>query len=413
MKMQHFGLAVAALASVSAFAAGGSEADKPMGFRFFNRHLTVKPYVALSYTYDSNVDGTHKADGDGIFCVNPGADFEWLGDRWALAGSLWYRWNTYCRNNGNMGNHGVGESLAYKWATSGAGEKGWSLILGERFQLINQSDGIDHGSGRGIWRDRQMVNVNGAIERRFTSRWHADLMGQYDWLDYDNDKKKYAPLYGWSEWSVGAEAGYAASPWTDMLVAFGYSDYTHDGSHGYRNYSNDSHSWTVQGGVGTRATEKITYRALMGASWLEYGGHSGADAGWTYSLSANWRATRQLSFSALGSSYYQPSERSLGQAVKVYALSGGVSYLTLGDRVTLHANVAIRHDETVYNDRYLTSRNDYDEDLMTFRVGANYTLNRWVSAYANFHWSESWTSAHRDDYDYHRYAGTVGLRFHY
>ena len=43
--------AVAGLA-VSAVAAGGSEADKPQGFRFFNQHLTIKPYVAVSYTYD-------------------------------------------------------------------------------------------------------------------------------------------------------------------------------------------------------------------------------------------------------------------------------------------------------------------------------------------------------------------------
>ncbi len=404
--------AVASVVAAAVFAEGGSEADKPQGFRFFNQHLTVKPYVALSYTYDSNFDTTHKAEGDSIFCVNPGADFIWHGDRWSLAGTAWYRWNSYAHNNGNMGENSYGESLSYKWTTSKQDEKGWSLMLGERYQYISQSDGLDTRSGRGIWRDRQSMDINGAVERRFTERWHADMMGQYTWLDYKNDTGKYAPLYGWSEWSLGGEAGYAASAWTDILLAGGYSDYTQKKGHGYHDYSNDSHVWTVQGGLATRATEKISYRALVGASWLDYGGHSNADRGWTYSLSANWRITRQLQWSALGSSYYQPSERSRGQAIKVSALSTGLSYLTLGDKMVLTGNIAFRHEDVVYSDRYLGAGNNYDEDMISARVGANYTLNRWMSIFADLAWEEEWCDKH-SDYDYHRFRGTLGVRFHY
>lgn len=408
-------LSVAAVAglAVSAIAAGGSEADKPQGFRFFNQHLTIKPYVALSYTYDSNFDTTHKAEGDSIFCVNPGAEFIWLSDRWSLAGTVWYRWNSYAKYNNTMGENSYGESLTYKWATSKANEKGWSLLLGERYAFINQSDSLDSRDGRGIWRDRQSLDVSGVLERRFTERWHANVMGQYSWLDYKNDtgNRKYAPLYGWSEWAFGAEAGYAASPWTDLLLAGGYADYTQKSGHGYRNYSNDSHVWTVQGGVATRATEKISYRLLMGASWLDYGGVANADVGWTYSMSANWRILRQLQWSALGSSYYQPSERTAGQAVKVYALSTGLSYLTLGDKMRLSANVAWRHEQNVYADRYLRNGFDYDEDILSARLGADYTLNRWMSIFASFTWEKEWCDV--EDYDYHRYRGTVGVRFHY
>ena len=93
MNKRITGLTIASLATIPVIAAGGSEADKPQGFRFFDQHLTIKPYVALSYSYDSNVDTTRHADGDSIFCIQPGADFEWKGDRWALVGSLWYRRN--------------------------------------------------------------------------------------------------------------------------------------------------------------------------------------------------------------------------------------------------------------------------------------------------------------------------------
>ena len=405
------GLTVATFSVIPALIAGESVADKPQGFRFFNQHLTIKPYVALSYTYDSNVDTTRHAESDSIFCIQPGADFEWKGERWALVGSLWYRRNAYCEYANEMGENSWGESLAYKWTTSKQNERGWSLVLAEKYRYTDQSDALGSGDGRGIWRDREALDVSGVIQRRFTERLHAEVMAQYNWLDYKNDTGKYAPLYGWSEWSVGAQAGYAASKWTDFLVAGGYSHYTQKKGRGYRNYSNDSQVWTIQAGLGTHATEKITYRALMGVSWLEYGGHANADCGWTYSLDANWRITRQLQASALGKSYYQPSERTVGQAIKVYSLSGGLSYLTLGDKMTLTANVAWRYEDTCYNDRYLGYGNNFDETILSFRFGADYVINRWMSVFAAFTWEEEWCDV--KTYGYDRFRGTIGMRFHY
>lgn len=407
-------LVFAAVAMSSAVTmAGESVADKPTGFRFFNNHLTIKPYVSLSYTYDSNIDTSKHASDDSIFMVSPGVDFEWKGDRWSLVGSLWYRYNAYCKYSDEMGENSYGESLKYNWTTSKPGERGWSLALAERYAYISQNDSLNSGDGRGIWRDREHFDASAAIERRFTERWHADLMGQYNWLDYKNDTGKYAPLYGWQQFSAGLEAGFAASKWTDLLVAGGYSGYRQKGaSGGYRHYSNESQVWTVMAGIGTHATEKIQYRALVGASWLEYGGHSGADSGWTYQLSGNWRVTRQVQLSLLGSSFYQPSERSVGQAVKVYALSAGVSYLTLGDRLNLNANIAFRHEENAYSDKYLAAGNDYDEDIISARLGATYTINRWMSLFATIAWEEEWCDKH-DNYDYDRFRGTVGVRFHY
>ena len=405
------GLTIATFSVIPALFAGESVADKPQGFRFFNQHLTIKPYVSLSYTYDSNIDTSRHAEGDSIFCIQPGADFEWKGERWALVGSLWYRRNAYCEYSNEMGENSYGESLAYKWTTSKQDERGWSLILAEKYRYSDQSDALGSGDGRGVWRDREALDASGMLQRRFNERLHAEILAQYNWLDYKNDTGKYAPLYGWSEYAVGAQAGYAASKWTDFLVAGGYAHYTQKKGRGYRNYSNDSQVWTIQAGLGTHATEKITYRALMGVSWLEYGGHANADCGWTYSLDANWRITRQLQFSVLGKSYYQPSERTVGQAIKVYSLSGGLSYLTLGDKMTLTANVAWRYEDTCYSDRYLGYGNNFDEDILSVRLGANYTINRWMSVFADFTWEEEWCDVRA--YGYDRFRGTIGMRFHY
>lgn len=387
--------------------------DKPTGFRFFDNHLTIKPYVSLSYTYDSNVDtGRHSKDNN-IFMVSPGVEFEWKGDRWELVGSVYYSYSAYTENSANLDDNSMGEALKYTWTSSSPGEKGWSLALSERYTFTSQNDSLTSTDGRGIWRDRDRFGASAVLERRFTERWHADLSGQYDWLDYHNDTGKYAPLYGWSEFSAGLEAGFAASKWTDLLVAGGYSGYRQKGSRGgVHNYSNESQVWSVMGGIGTHATEKIQYRIMTGASWLEYGGYSGADSGWTYQFTVNWRITRQWQLSALGSSYYQPSERSLGTAIKVHALSGGVSYLTLGDKLSLHGDVSFRHEENAYSDRYLGNGNNFDEDLLSVRLGANYTINRWVSVFANLIWEEEWCDDHKE-YDYDRFRGIIGVRLHY
>ena len=390
--------------------------SRPTGFRFFNQHLTIKPYVSLSYTYDSNIDSDSSNEDDSVFAVNPAVDFEWHGAKWMLVGNIWYRHRYFCEFNDQMGENSYGESLQYRYSSSAQNAKGWSLMLSERYAFINQSDDLDSQGGRGIWRDRQTLDVTGVLERRFTERWHMDIQGQYSWLDYDNQTGRYAPLFGWCPYSAGAQLGYAASKWTDLLVAAGYSRYDQDIDYNdirtSRSYNEQSDAYSIQGGVGTRATERISYRALMGASWFDYGGGGYTDCGWTYTLSANWRVHRQVQLSLLGSSYYQPSDQYIGQAEKIYNLSAGVSYLTLGDRLNLSANLMWRFNETCYADSVYTSRYKYDRTHLSARFAADYLLNRWTSIFAHVIWDDESTDTN-SYYDYSRIRGVFGVRLHY
>ena len=391
-------------------------ASRPTGLSFFNRHLTIKPFVTLSYTYDSNVDADSSSADDSVFAVKPAVDFIWRGSKWELVGDLWYRHRHFCKYTDEMGEDSFGEALQFRYTTSGQEEKGWSLLLSQRYAFISQSDDFDtRGGGRGIWRDRQTLDVSGILERRFTERWHMDIQGQYSWLDYENNSGSY-PLFGWSQYSTGVQLGYAASKWTDLLVAAGYSIYDQDLSGNdiktSRRYNDRSDSYSVQAGIGTHATKKITYRALMGASWFDYGDSGETDCGWTYTLSANWRMHRQVQLSVLGSSYYEPSDEYVGQARKVYTLSSGVSYLTLGDRLNLTANVSWRFDETVYSDDVYTSRYNYNRSHLSARVAADYLLNRWTSVFAHFIWDDESVDSN-SDLDYDRFRGVFGVRFHY
>ena len=333
-----------------------------------------------------------------------------------LSGSLWYRYRYFCEYNRQMGENSYGENLAYTYSSSEKNEKGWTLMLSERYGFYNQSDDLGSRNGRGIWRDREVIDVAGVVERRFTERWHMDVQGQYNWIDYKNDTGNYLPLYGWSQYGAGVQAGYAASKWTDLLVAAGYSRYHQKvNSSGWalnRAYSNDSDSYSIQAGLGSHMTELITYRALMGASWFDFG-NAETDCGWTYTLSANWRIHRQVQLSLLGSSYYQPSERYVGQAIKVYTLGAGVSYLTLGDRLNLTANVSWRYEENIYSDSSYTRRQNYDETWLSARLGADYLVNRWMSVFANMSWEQEWCGNGNNNYDYDRLRGMLGVRFHY
>ena len=84
----------------------------------------------------------------------------------------------------------------------------------------------------------------------------------------------------------------------------------------------------------------------------------------------------------------------------------------MGDKLNLRGDIAFRREDNVYSDKYLGAGNDYDEDILSVRLGATYTINRWVSVFANISWEEEWCDGYKD-YDYDRYRGTVGVRFHY
>ena len=392
--------------------------SRPTGFRFFNNRLTIKPHVSLSYTYDTNVDADSTEVDDSVFAVKPAVDFEWHGSKWLVVGDLWYRHRYFCKYNDQLGENSYGEALRYKYVSTAQDQTGWTLMLSERYANISQSDDLNFGGdGRGIWRNRQTFDAAGVVERRFADKWHLSVQGQYSWLDYENQRGRYSPLFGWHQYSVGSQFGYMASKWTDLLVSAGYSMYDQDLSGNLyktsRKYNDQSESYSIQAGIGTRANESIHYRALMGASWFDYGGGNSTDCGWTYSLSGNWRIRRHLNFTVLGTSYYQPSDQYVGQASKVYTLSGGLSYLTLGDRLNLSLNVAWRFDETCYSDEWYNSSQNYNRELFSTRFAADYLLNRWTSVYAHLIWDSQGTDGRNSLYEYDRVRAVFGVRLHY
>ena len=408
MNMKHFILLAAASASAVAVA---GDMDRPTGFKVGDR-LTLRPYVSMCYTYDSNVDSSHHAKDGSQWVVEPGVSADYRGENWKVYGRAWYQYHAYNRYSSQLNQSSYGERLNISWADSLPNEKGWTFKASEQFRQIAQDDDMSNSNGRGVGRDRMELSAQGVLERRLNQRVHAAVDASYYYLDYENNVNKYAPMYGWKRAVVGGEVGYMASKWTDFILAANYQWYWQDNADSLtinnRNISDKSRGWTVMGGFASRATERISYRLLGGYSRFEYGDGLKDLGGFTYQVSASWAIEDRLSLMLLGSSYYQPSENSTSTANKIYTFSAGLAKSWVRGKLRSSIDFAYRK-ETVEYAAY--DANEYDNDIWTGRVGLNYILNRFLTVYGNLEYQ--YEDSDRRSYEYDRWRATVGLRLTY
>ena len=405
--------------SVGAFASSSELLSRPAGIKV-GQHMTLRPYVSLSYTYDSNVDSSKHSKAGSCWVVNPGLGAEYKSENWQISGNVWYQYHAYNHYVNQLNESSFGEDLAFKWTNSRPNERGWSLMVSEAFSQVAQDDDMTDHNGRGIGRDRKTFEVAGVLERRINEYWHAAADASYYWLDYDNNVDKYAPLYGWKRTVAGGEIGFAPSKWTDFILAGNYQWYTCDNcrdryDYGGR-YSRDSRGWTVMGGIATRATERISYRLLTGWSRFEFADATSKEDGWTYQLSGKWQLDDEGTWStmALASSYYQPSEREYGSAIRVDSFSWGLAHSMVRGKLSATADVCYRREDHTYS--YDGNAGDYTDDIFTGRLALNYSLNRFLQLFGSVEYQFdncSGGEAGRRDYDYDRFRGTVGLRLTY
>lgn len=408
-----FALAVAAISATSM----AEVIDRPEGIKV-GQHMTLRPYVSLSYTYDSNVDSSKHSKSGSCWVVNPGLGIDYIAENWKIGGNVWYQYHAYNHYVNQLNQSSFGEDLAFQWANSKANERGWSLMVSETFSQVAQDDDMTDHNGRGIGRDRKTFEMSGILERRINEYWHAAADASYYYLDYDNNVDKYAPLYGWRRTTVGGEIGFAPSPWTDFILAGNYQWYTCDNCkdrYGYGgNYSRDSRGMSVMGGIATRATDRISYRLLTGWSRFEFADETSKENGWTYQLSANWKISDTWNTMALASSYYQPSEREYGSAIRVDSFSWGLAHSMVRGKLRATADLCYRCEDHKYS--YDGNSSDYTDHIVTGRLGLNYTLNRFFQIFGSVEYQIDnchGGDAGRRDYDYDRFRGTVGLRLTY
>lgn len=392
--------------------------DRPGGIKIGTR-MTLRPYVSFSYTFDSNMDGARSSGNSSSWTINPGLTLDYRAENWTLAASVHYGWHVYSNARDDRIDHqNWGESVAWNWH----GEDGWSAVISESYSKILADDDMMAGDGKGLWRDRLQLTVSGALNKQITEKVHAGINGNVYGLDYSNDSSHFAPLYGWSRWSVGGTLGYTFGAFSDLFVSGAYHGYTQDDDHdlygesGYRRnrkIGQESSGYSVHIGMGSWMTEKITYSVSAGYSSFRYGGGSNNNGGFTYNGNLNWMISETWNMMAAIDGYYQPSEREYGSSQRTDSLMWGLSHSMIRGKLSATLNLTYRHETHECCD-YVDS--DYNMDILTARLGLDYTLNRFLSFFASVEYQTEINDGGRElgnNYDYDRFRGTLGFRLAY
>ena len=407
---------VSAVCLLGGFAAFGEVLDRQSGIRIGDR-MTLRPYVSMSLTYDSNVEGQSssrsESEGDCLWTIAPGLGLSYNAENWSLLLSGYYNYRQYfksCFKNYNT--HNYGEDLRWNWSNSTGRDKGWTLIIGESFKQQTMADDMVQDDGGYYQGDSRQLQAAIALQRRFNEHWHGDLNADYYWLDYMNDTDKRTAYYGWDRWTVGAEAGFAPSPWTDFLIAGNYMGYQQDNLERTA-YDGSSQGYSLQGGLGSYITERISYRALAGWSRFEYGDDGSTADGFVYTVSGNWKIGETWNTMLLATSYYQPSERQYASQARVDAVSWGLAKMLIRGKLRAALDLRYRHElHEMIND----SAYDYNLDIITGRIGLDYMINRFVALFGSVEYQRSFNDeadSRNGAYDYDRWRATIGVRFSY
>lgn len=412
--MKNLVIASALLATGAVFA-DADVLDRPAGIKIGER-LTLRPYLNLSCSIDSNPDSQRDAAGctDVYWSINPGAGIDFSGEQWKVNGSVYYQYHAYTSDRqSQLSNSSYGEQLGITWTSVDDNGASWSFMASERYSVVNQADDFKNFDGKGLWRDRQQLDISAAISRRFNDRWHASINGSMYWLDYANDQASLAPLYGWGRWSAGAQIGCTLSKWTDLFISGSYSGYSQDnaGDMSRTSSSGTSQGWTVHAGIGSYLTDRITYRVSGGVSSFEYGGDHKSTT-FTYQGDLHWKIGETWSTTLLLSSYYQPSEREYDAAVRCDNISIGFSKSFIRGKLSATLDAAYRRDSNMYAS---TTAADWDLNLITARLGLNYTLNRLISFFGRVEFQTELNGGEEISrhYDYERWRASLGVRLSY
>lgn len=385
-------LAVGLACAASLSAAPFDYVEPSHGFRFGD--VTVSPFAEVLYFYDTNYDRVpNNEDESHGPSLRGGLDYTYKGNRHTLAGNVWYQWENY-NGDGRLDNSQWRESLRYLYETP----QGTMLHVDHYWGENYQSD-----LERGQWHDRRELLLGGGIAHAFSPKTKIQLD-----VDVEDVAYKNRALYDWREYSADLSLARRFGAKSDAFLTVGASFEESE------DYSGFSKAYRLGLGMASRATEKISYRAAVGAEAFDYNGTPGDSMDWApyYQLGATWRASRKWTWTLTGRGEHQNSEEYANNYSLVYTLGLGAAYQA-NRRLSMAMRSLWRYDgsEYVVIDPDSGTLKHKDDHELGIRADISYRLNKYASLRVGGEATTQISSIDADEYD--RFRVDMGLCLRY
>ena len=409
--------------------------------------VNLSPTLDLGVFYESNPDEVNenrkehmeaaaedRFDSTYGFNIQPGLNLLLPGNQWKLTGRAAYTYedddSDYSRSPKDWM-----ESLAFDGKTDG----GTQWKLGQYAQQLSYKQFDEFSQD-----DRFGFGFNGMLGRQVTDKSGLSLGASYRLVDFDD-----AYLYDSDYQQYTLALTHQLTERTDGILALAYGingadfDEVGGGSEQERRRLDvdikDATFINASLGLGSRATEKLTYRALVGltafddfeydypearehlAQEQELDNSADTEYSFSYDMGMTWNPTERFTLSLSGNSAYESSEDVRNNSLLAYALICNASYRFF-TRVLLSGGVAYRYEDYLHNvtvdevdvftgtdaEGQGESRQD---DLVNLYAGLTFGLTRYASFFVNGLYSVNNSTI--DDFDYDRYRLSAGVALQY
>ena len=411
--------------------------------------VNLSPTLDIGVFYESNPDEVNenrkqlmeaaeedRFDSTRGYNIQPGLNLLLPGNQWKLTGRAAYTFEDDDSDYSRSPKDWI-ESLAFDGKTDG----GTQWKLGQYAQQLSYKQ-VDEFSQD----DRFGFGFNGMLGRQVTDKSGLSLGASYRLVDYED-----AYLYDadYQQYTLGIT--HQLTERTDGILSLAYgingADYDEVGSDreqdgGRRRLDVDIKDATyinASVGLGSRATEKLTYRALVGLTafddfeydypeareYLERGqeldNEADTEYSFSYDMGLTWTPTERFTLSLSGNSAYESSEDVRNNSMLAYSLICNASYRFF-TRVLLSGGIAYRYEDYLRNvdedEVDLFTGTDAEgqgqsrqDDLVNLYAGLTFGVTRYASLYVNGLYSVNDSTI--DDFDYDRYRISAGVALQY
>ena len=311
-------LRLSLLAVVASYAKPGE------GIKWGN--LTLRPFVDISTTWDSNVRYADSNEKDDFFLDTvPGITFVNKTEKLSLSVRGWGQFRRYLDVT-DLDSDSYGQKLGAVW---GEGDR-LTLTVNEKYahyeieqrsvdtlNLASQNLMLTEDRTESVNRD--LFDVGPVLGYDISEKLQADVGYNYSSVNYKQN------FFDWYENRGQIELRQKVTDKTSALVNGQYSEQSSDG------YANDSKYYILRGGFLYEATMKVAFKGSAGYGSYDFGNKSplGQDLDtdfFSFDLAATWQVTEKILVEAMARNNIQPAAQYPENTKEISLASLGASY---------------------------------------------------------------------------------------